>query len=44
MLMSLKCKLGLHKYEKFMGPESVGSKFYQRYKCAECGNIKRKNV
>ncbi len=35
------CKLGFHKFEKFMGPQNVGDgKFEQKYKCTVCGKIK----
>jgi len=41
--MSLKCILGFHKYEKFLGPENAGDgKFQQKYKCMHCGKIKTK--
>ncbi len=37
----IKCFLGLHKYEKFMGPQGFGDgKFRQRYKCSVCGKVK----
>ena len=40
--MPLRCILGMHKYSKFMGPESYGSgKFMQRYKCSVCGKVKK---
>ena len=28
--------------EKFLGPETVGSKIIQRYKCMVCGKVKQK--
>jgi hypothetical protein len=41
--MSFKCILGFHRYEKFMGPENLGSgRFQQKYKCSRCGKIKTK--
>ncbi len=39
----LKCFLGNHKWEKFMGYKNIGKgKFSQKYKCNKCGKIKEK--
>jgi len=39
--MSLKCKIGLHNWEKYMGYENRGDgKFLQRYICKRCKKIK----
>ncbi|MBD3203025.1 hypothetical protein GF327_01915 [Candidatus Woesearchaeota archaeon] len=38
----VKCLLGRHELEKFMGPSNYGGgKFMQRYKCRKCGKIKK---
>lgn len=35
------CFLGLHKWDKFMGPQSAGSgKFKQKYICVKCKKVK----
>jgi hypothetical protein len=39
----LKCILGLHSLDKYMGPENYGKgKFMQRYVCKRCRKIKKK--
>ncbi|MFH0832770.1 MAG: hypothetical protein V1900_03570 [Candidatus Aenigmatarchaeota archaeon] len=41
-MKSWKCILGMHKYDKFMGLDSVGNgKFIQRYRCVVCGKTKK---
>ena len=38
--MNIKCMLGMHSLEKFMGPRNVGDgKFAQKYKCKICEKI-----
>jgi len=38
----IKCFFGLHKWEKYMGPENYGNgKFMQRYICKKCRKIKK---
>jgi len=42
MFSNLKCKIGIHDWKKYMGPENYGNgKFAQRYKCMRCGKIKK---
>lgn len=39
----IKCRLGFHEFEKFMGPGNIGGgKFSQKYRCKKCGKIKEK--
>ena len=39
----IKCFLGSHEWEKFMGPKNIGEgKFSQSYKCKKCKKIKEK--
>jgi hypothetical protein len=39
----LKCRLGLHKWEKFAGPKNIGGgKFSQKYKCDNCNKVMEK--
>jgi len=39
----IKCFLGGHEWEKFMGPKNIGGgKFSQNYKCKKCKKIKEK--
>ena len=41
----LKCLLGLHQWEKYMGPSNVGGgRFIQKYKCKMCNKIKEKKI
>lgn len=35
--------LGMHRLEKFMGPQQRGDKFVQKYKCQECGKLVEKS-
>lgn len=38
----IKCFFGLHKWEKYMGPENYGDgRFAQRFICKRCGTIKK---
>ncbi len=40
-MVNLKCLLGFHKWEKFMGPQNKGNgKFAQEYICKRCRKIK----
>jgi len=42
-MQKLRCFLGTHLWEKFMGPRNIGGgKFSQKYKCINCGKIKEK--
>jgi hypothetical protein len=39
----LKCLLGNHKWEKFMGSRNIGGgKFSQKYVCKKCGKMMEK--
>jgi len=39
----IKCRLGIHKWEKFTGARNIGGgKFSQKYRCDACGKIKEK--
>ena len=39
----IKCFLGVHELEKFMGPRNIGGgKFSQKYKCKKCSKFKER--
>jgi len=35
-----KCFLGLHEWDKYMGPQNHGDKLLQKYICLRCRKIK----
>jgi len=42
MFSKLKCRIGIHVWQKYMGPQNQGSgNFSQKYKCMKCGKIKK---